>query len=381
MKRLSLALLALPAAALAAVQVTPGPWTLYRGTAIVQPRIDYATLTDCAAAADALSIARTYTCRSTANVVVTVVPPAPVDCVVSEWGPETSTAITNPDGSQTVTYTHSRTVLTQPANGGAACPPLSEVTRTETLPPPASGGVTGSYDPGPASVDLSDANAVARYPGYTAASAVDIGNVSGGTQYQDDPRTVNGSHKGLYKAGGSFSFAVAGNANTRTLKIYVGGWASTGRLTVTQNGQTAYTDAQGHGSDQWDAVYSITFAGPITVTWSQDAGSGNVTIQAAALYGASSPPPPPPPTGNALLHWSAPSTNTDGTPLTDLAGFYIYRGTDPAALSRVAKIDGASETSFTDQALAAGTWYYAASAFNARGAESAKTAVASKTIQ
>lgn len=45
-------------------------------------------------------------------------PPAPVDCVVGEWG-EWSECI---DGVQTRT----RTVTTPPSNGGAACPPLEE---------------------------------------------------------------------------------------------------------------------------------------------------------------------------------------------------------------------------------------------------------------
>jgi len=31
--------------------------------------------------------------------------------------------------------------------------------------------------------------------------------------------------------------------------------------------------------------------------------------------------------GSALLSWNAPSTNEDGTPLTDLAGYKIYYGT------------------------------------------------------
>lgn len=40
--------------------VTEGPWTLYRGSSIVQPRVDYPSLAACAAAADRLT-PRTYT--------------------------------------------------------------------------------------------------------------------------------------------------------------------------------------------------------------------------------------------------------------------------------------------------------------------------------
>src|SRR5438309_11629995 len=44
------------------------------------------------------------------------------------------------------------------------------------------------------------------------------------------------------------------------------------------------------------------------------------------------PPPPPPPTsGTATLSWLAPTTNTDGAALTDLAGYVIYYGPRPTA--------------------------------------------------
>jgi hypothetical protein len=67
-------------------------------------------------------------------------PPAAVDCQVSAW----SLASVTPwgactAGSQTRTETWTRTITTQPANGGLACPTLSE-TRTATqacvMPPP-----------------------------------------------------------------------------------------------------------------------------------------------------------------------------------------------------------------------------------------------------
>jgi hypothetical protein len=67
-------------------------------------------------------------------------PPAAVDCQVSAW----SLASVTPwgactAGSQTRTETWTRTITTQPANGGLACPALSE-TRTASqacvMPPP-----------------------------------------------------------------------------------------------------------------------------------------------------------------------------------------------------------------------------------------------------
>lgn len=66
-------------------------------------------------------------------------PPVPVDCVVSDWAFQSATAWSAcVNGQQTRTEIWTRTITTQPANGGAACPALSETrtgTQTCTAPP------------------------------------------------------------------------------------------------------------------------------------------------------------------------------------------------------------------------------------------------------
>ena len=49
--------------------------------------------------------------------------------------------------------------------------------------------------------------------------------------------------------------------------------------------------------------------------------------------------------GNAFLQWEAPSTNDDGTPLTDLAGYKIYYGT--ASGNYTQTIDVGNVTTYT----------------------------------
>jgi hypothetical protein len=65
------------------------------------------------------------------EIAVAVAAPAPVDCVVSEWGAWTPTTDWGACyvGQQARQETRSRTVLTAPANGGQSCPILTE-TRT-----------------------------------------------------------------------------------------------------------------------------------------------------------------------------------------------------------------------------------------------------------
>ena len=61
--------------------------------------------------------------------------PTPVDCVVSDWTLGTpQPAICPTNGQQQ--RTDSRTILTQPENGGLACPPLSQTVPVTCTPPP-----------------------------------------------------------------------------------------------------------------------------------------------------------------------------------------------------------------------------------------------------
>lgn len=74
--------------------------------------------------------------------------------------------------------------------------------------------------------------------------------------------------------------------------------------------------------------------------------------------------------GPVTLTWTAPTENTDGTPLTDLAGFRIYYGSQPSGPYDQQTGDiGAAESSY-QITLPAGGWYFVATAFNAAGVES-----------
>jgi hypothetical protein len=81
----------------------------------------------------------------------------------------------------------------------------------------------------------------------------------------------------------------------------------------------------------------------------------------------------------AALSWTAPTQNVDGSALTNLAGYKVYWGTAPRTYSSSASVAGAGTTTFTTN-LAPGTWYFAVSALDSTGAESAKTNEVSKTV-
>ena len=77
--------------------------------------------------------------------------------------------------------------------------------------------------------------------------------------------------------------------------------------------------------------------------------------------------------GSAQLSWSKPTTNTDGTPLSDLAGYRIYYGRLPDAPSEKLDVANPGTTSATIAGLASGTWYFSIASYTTAGVESERT--------
>jgi len=100
--------------------------------------------------------------------------------------------------------------------------------------------------------------------------------------------------------------------------------------------------------------------------------SGGATGASAATSAA--------PSGNATLSWQAPTTNTDGTALTNLAGYYIRYGTSAASMNQLITVGTTGITTYVVDNLAAGTYYFAISAYTAAGVQSSLSAIVSKTI-
>jgi hypothetical protein len=86
-------------------------------------------------------------------------------------------------------------------------------------------------------------------------------------------------------------------------------------------------------------------------------------------------------TGSATLSWTPPTQNTDGSPLTNLAGYRIYWGRGQSNYSNSATVNNAGLTSYVIGQLTPGTWYFVATALNSQGVESSFSNSASKTIQ
>jgi hypothetical protein len=104
---------------------------------------------------------------------------------------------------------------------------------------------------------------------------------------------------------------------------------------------------------------------------------GSPTSAIVTINGDASAPAP---TGDATLSWSRPTLDTNGTPISNLAGYKIYYGKSSGALTSVIQVANPATVEYEISSLGAGTWYFAVSAYNSESMESERSAVGSKTI-
>ena len=105
-----------------------------------------------------------------------------------------------------------------------------------------------------------------------------------------------------------------------------------------------------------------------------------VSILLAGLsVGANTPAANPAGVDGAVLTWAVPTTNVDGSALTDLIGFNVYHGSSPATMMMAVTL-GATARTYADSNLTPTVWYWYVTAVNAVGTESSPSAIVSKTI-
>ena len=86
-------------------------------------------------------------------------------------------------------------------------------------------------------------------------------------------------------------------------------------------------------------------------------------------------------TGSATLTWNPPTTNTDGSSLTDLTGYRIYWGTTQGTYPNSVTVNSPGISSYVVSNLVAGTYFFVVTSLNSAGVESTYSTSASKTIQ
>lgn len=154
---------------------------------------------------------------------------------------------------------------------------------------------------------------------------------------------------------GSFTLATAINAN--------------GTLTPTLTWST--TPAATSCTASGDSAWAGTKAGSGTQTL---AAFPNTTPKAYVLVCNW------PGTTQALLTWNPPTLNTDGTALTNLAGYRVNWGASQTALTQSAQVSNPATTTYTVTNLTSGTWYFGVKAYTSQGMESDLSNIVSRTL-
>ena len=84
--------------------------------------------------------------------------------------------------------------------------------------------------------------------------------------------------------------------------------------------------------------------------------------------------------GAATVEWLAPQTATDGSTLTNLAGYRIYYGTDVSRMTHKIEVKNAGVLTYMIEGLTPATYYFAVTALNVHGQESARSNAGRKII-
>ena len=100
-----------------------------------------------------------------------------------------------------------------------------------------------------------------------------------------------------------------------------------------------------------------------------------------AATGTASPPSAPSTgSGAVTLNWTPPTQNTDGTPLTNLAGYDIHYGTQSGDYTQSIAVDNPGLATYVVDNLTPGTYYFAVTAVNSAGTESPVSSEVALTV-
>lgn len=213
-------------------------------------------------------------------------------------------------------------------------------------------------------ITVTDGRATASLPAFSItagrSSSGDSGG-SGGTTNRAP--TISGTPPNTVVAGQAYSFRPSASdpdGDTLTFSIQNRpGWASFSTSTGTLSGTPSASQV---------GTYSN-----IVIKASDGKASASLPAFGITVTDVAN--------GSATLSWTPPTRNTNGSTLTNLAGYRIYYGTSSGALNRTIQVSNPGIASYVISDLAPATWYFSVRAYTSTGAESAPSNVASKTIR
>jgi hypothetical protein len=130
------------------------------------------------------------------------------------------------------------------------------------------------------------------------------------------------------------------------------------------------------------AATSNTSASSTTPTTVADTASANSQGSGSSTTTAKPPASPPKAAtpSSITLGWTPPTQNSDGSPITNLAGYKIHYGTTSSEYSQTIALENAGLTRYVVDNLPSGTYYFAITAYNSQGVESALSGEVATTV-
>jgi hypothetical protein len=175
--------------------------------------------------------------------------------------------------------------------------------------------------------------------------------------------TIGGAPGGTVNAGNAYSFRpTATDGDNDVLKFSIANrpaWASFNSTT----GQLSGTPTSASAGTYSNIVISVSD------------GKASAALKAFSISVIDEQ------IGAAALYWEPPTTNADGSTLTNLAGYRIVYGAAATQLTQTIQVANAGVSSYVVENLAPGTYYFAVRAYTSKGAESADSNVVQKVVR
>jgi hypothetical protein len=205
-------------------------------------------------------------------------------------------------------------------------------------------------------IKVTDGKATASLPAFSIT-------VSGSGTSNSAP-TISGTPPTSVTAGNAYAFTpTAKDANGDTLAFSISNkpaWATfsttTGRLSGTP-------------SSAQTGTYS-------NIVIKVSDGKASASLPAFSIAVNSTPTT----NGSATLSWTPPTQNTNGTSLTNLAGYRIYYGKSASTMTQRISVPNPGVSRYVVEDLASATWYFTVRAYTTTGVESAASNTATKTV-
>lgn len=199
-------------------------------------------------------------------------------------------------------------------------------------------------------------------PGSSDDSSVSLSPPQAGNNITNNPPDISGTPTAEIKIGDAYSFTpVASDSDGDDLIFSIEnmpGWSTFDSSTGTLSGTPSMGD---------EGTYD-----DISITVSDGSTNSSLPIFTVSVTQNGS--------GSITLSWTPPTTNTDGSPLTDIAAYKFYYGVSEGNYPNQIRVDSPGITSYMIESLTPNTYFFVSTVINTSGIESRLSNVASMTV-